>query len=80
MNKVLHKLAKIKNRNARFRTVISLIIKGEEKQFEGIVEGEIIKDKRGAAGFGYDPVFQPKGFKETFGSREQCCKISLKLI
>ena len=66
MNKVLHKLAKIKNRNARFRTVISLIIKGEEKQFEGIVEGEIIKDKRGAAGFGYDPVFQPKGFKETF--------------
>jgi len=66
MNKVLHKLAKIKNRNARFRTVISLIINGEEKQFEGIVEGEIIREKKGAAGFGYDPIFQPKGFKETF--------------
>jgi len=66
MNKVLHKLAKIKNRNARFRTVISLIINGEEKQFEGIVEGVIIKEKRGAEGFGYDPIFQPKGFKETF--------------
>lgn len=66
MEKVLNKLAKIKNRNARFRTVISLIINGEEKQFEGIVEGEIIKVKRGGSGFGYDPVFQPKGFIETF--------------
>ena len=66
MQKVLKKLAKIKNRNARFRTVISLIIDGEEKQFEGIVEGEIIQNKRGGSGFGYDPIFQPKGFKETF--------------
>jgi XTP/dITP diphosphohydrolase len=66
MEKVLKKLAKIKNRNARFRTVISLIIDGEEKQFEGIVEGEIIQNKRGGSGFGYDPIFQPKGFKETF--------------
>lgn len=66
MNKVLQKLAKIKNRKARFRTVISLIIDGTENQFEGIVEGTIISEKRGASGFGYDPIFQPYGFQETF--------------
>lgn len=66
MNKVLQKLAKIKNRKARFRTVISLIIDGTENQFEGIVEGTIISEKRGASGFGYDPIFQPDGFQETF--------------
>ncbi|HKJ79284.1 MAG TPA: non-canonical purine NTP diphosphatase [Prolixibacteraceae bacterium] len=65
--KVLAKLAKIKNRKARFRTVISLIIDGGEKQFEGIVEGEITKEKRGEGGFGYDPVFLPEGFEQTFG-------------
>jgi XTP/dITP diphosphohydrolase len=66
MKKVLNKLEKINNRKARFRTVISLIINGEEKQFEGIVDGEIIKIKRGGSGFGYDPIFQPTGFEETF--------------
>ena len=66
MNKVLEKLTKINNRNARFRTVISLIINGEETQFEGVVEGKILKDKRGNSGFGYDPVFQPLGFDVTF--------------
>lgn len=60
MNKVLEKLAKIKNRNARFRTVISLVIDGKETQFEGIVEGEVLKQKRGKSGFGYDPIFLPK--------------------
>ena len=66
MNKVLQKLAKIENRKARFRTVISLIINGVENQFEGIVEGTIISEKTGASGFGYDPIFQPDGFYETF--------------
>ncbi len=66
MNKVLDKLAKIKNRNARFRTVISLVIDGREELFEGIVDGEILTEKKGVSGFGYDPIFQPKGFKETF--------------
>jgi XTP/dITP diphosphohydrolase len=66
MNKVLAKLAKIKNRDARFRTVISLVINGVEKQFEGMVEGEILTEKRGVSGFGYDPIFQPKGFSQTF--------------
>ncbi len=54
------------NRKARFRTVISLIINGEEKQFEGIVNGEIINEKRGDEGFGYDPIFQPEGYALTF--------------
>ena len=66
MDKVLHKLAKIKNRNARFRTVISLVIEGSEELFEGIVEGEILAEKRGSSGFGYDPIFQPNGFEQTF--------------
>ena len=54
------------NRKARFRTVISLIEKGEEHQFEGIVNGRIIEQKKGDAGFGYDPIFQPDGYDETF--------------
>jgi XTP/dITP diphosphohydrolase len=66
MDKVLAGLLKIKNRNARFRTVISLVIDGIEKQFEGIVEGSILNEKRGISGFGYDPVFQPSGYTKTF--------------
>ncbi|PIF05502.1 MAG: non-canonical purine NTP pyrophosphatase [Draconibacterium sp.] len=66
MNKLLENLAKIKNRKARFRTVISLVINGEEKQFEGIVDGEIRSAKSGNSGFGYDPVFQPTGYSKTF--------------
>ena len=66
MNKVLQKLAKIKNKKARFRTVISLIINGTENQFEGIVEGEIVLEKKGASGFGYDPIFKPDGYRKTF--------------
>lgn len=59
MNLVLAKLDKIKNRKARFRTVVSLVIEGHEIQFEGIVNGHIIEEKRGTTGFGYDPIFQP---------------------
>jgi XTP/dITP diphosphohydrolase len=66
MEKVLEKMAKINNRKARFRTVISLIIDREERQFEGVVEGEILREKRGNSGFGYDPIFRPSGFNETF--------------
>lgn len=66
MKKVLKKMTKITNRKARFRTVISLIINGEEKQFEGIVKGTILTGKKGSAGFGYDPVFQPEGYNLTF--------------
>lgn len=70
MKKVLENLTKINNRKARFRTVISLIINGEEKQFEGAVEGEILTERKGGAGFGYDPIFQPEGLKCSFAEME----------
>ena len=54
------------NRNARFRTVISLILNGEEFLFEGICKGSIINEKKGSFGFGYDPVFMPEGADKTF--------------
>ncbi|MEA3443570.1 MAG: non-canonical purine NTP diphosphatase [Bacteroidota bacterium] len=66
MNKVLRLLKGKQNRNACFRTVISLIIDGKEIQFEGRVDGKILEEKRGEAGFGYDPIFQPNGYKQNF--------------
>lgn len=54
------------NRHARFRTVISLILDGEEHRFEGIVEGRIADREAGCGGFGYDPLFIPEGFDRTF--------------
>jgi len=68
--KLLQKMAEIKNRLARFRTVISLIFDGEEFQFEGVVNGEIIDEKRGTGGFGYDPVFMPEGSELTFAEMQ----------
>ena len=66
MNKVLEKMAAETNRKARFRCVISLVIDGAENQFEGIVEGEILTEKHGEAGFGYDPIFMPEGYDKSF--------------
>lgn len=66
MLKVLANLQNVTNRKARFRTVISLIIDGKEYLFEGVVNGEIIKEKRGEAGFGYDPIFVPEGYDLTY--------------
>lgn len=63
---LLEKLQPYSNRKARFRTVIALIIEGEEYTFDGIAEGEIISSKRGEEGFGYDPVFVPAGHTRTF--------------
>ena len=54
------------DRKARFRTVIALIIDGEEYTFDGVVEGEILPQPRGLQGFGYDPVFLPTGWTKTF--------------
>lgn len=78
MNLVLDKLSIINNRKARFRTVISLVIDGRETQFEGIVEGHILKEKRGKTGFGYDPIFQPDESNLSFAemSLEEKNKIS----
>jgi XTP/dITP diphosphohydrolase len=66
INKALAMMGTTKNRNARFRTVIALIMDGKENLFEGTVEGIIISEKRGSSGFGYDPVFIPEGGKLTF--------------
>ena len=62
-------LTNLKNkasRKARFRTVITLILDGVIHQFDGIVEGQIIEELRGEGGFGYDPVFVPDGYEQTF--------------
>lgn len=66
MNKLLQELEGKTNRNARFRTVIALILNGKEYLFEGIVYGKIITEKRGKSGFGYDPIFMPEGYTDTF--------------
>lgn len=71
MQKVLKNLLGVKNRKARFRTVISLIQDGEEHLFEGNVDGEITQEMSGEKGFGYDPVFKPKDFKKTFAEFTQ---------
>ena len=66
MDKLLEKLEESKDRSARFRTVFALIIDGKEHLFEGIVNGSITSEKRGEGGFGYDPIFLPDGFDQTF--------------
>ena len=66
MAKLLRELGENNNRRARFRTVIALIIQGQVHEFEGIVNGEIIRERRGGEGFGYDPIFQPEGYDKTF--------------
>ena len=68
--RVIYELKNTRNRKARFRTVISLIINGKEHSFEGIVEGIILKSQHGKKGFGYDPVFQPSGYTQTFAEME----------
>jgi XTP/dITP diphosphohydrolase len=66
MNKLLLALQGLGNRMAQFRTVIALVINGEEHLFEGVIKGQIIEEKRGKSGFGYDPVFVPLGYDQTF--------------
>ena len=66
MNKLLLKLSDKANKNAHFKTVIALNLKGKQYLFTGIAAGEIINEKIGIEGFGYDPIFKPTGYKETF--------------
>lgn len=66
MLKLLHNMENKKNRQAQFCTVISLILDETEYQFEGIIKGKIITEKRGSSGFGYDPIFIPEGYDKTF--------------
>ena len=66
VNKLLEALESVENRKARFRTVIALNLNGEQHFFEGKVEGIITKEQHGEKGFGYDPIFLPDGFDQTF--------------
>jgi XTP/dITP diphosphohydrolase len=66
IDKVLEELTEAENRKARFRTVIVLILDESVHYFEGIVNGKIITERKGAKGFGYDPVFLPDGYDKTF--------------
>ena len=66
VNKLLQALEGVENRKARFRTVIALNLDGEQYLFEGKVEGVITKEQHGEKGFGYDPIFLPDGFDQTF--------------
>ena len=60
----------LENRKARFRTVISLILNGKQLFFEGICEGQIEESCAGKKGFGYDPIFKPKGYDQTFAEMD----------
>ena len=66
MQKLLFNLKNIEARDAHFKTVMALIIDGKEYLFEGIINGKIISEKMGTNGFGYDPIFVPNGYTETF--------------
>lgn len=66
MAKLLKNLEGITDRSACFKTIITLNLNGEQYFFEGICEGEILTSKKGGKGFGYDPIFQPKGFSTSF--------------
>ncbi|MFV0365760.1 MAG: non-canonical purine NTP diphosphatase [Mangrovibacterium sp.] len=78
MAKVLEKLHGEQNRKAQFKTVIALIIDGEETLLEGIVQGEILEQSCGVDGFGYDPIFKAEGFEQSFAeiSLEEKNKVS----
>jgi len=66
MNLLLDNLVKKNNRTAQFKTVIALNINGKQQLFTGIAKGKITTEKSGNQGFGYDPIFQPEGYQETF--------------
>ena len=70
INLLLKNLQEKENRNAKFRTIISLILKGKEYQFEGVCEGHITKEEKGNNGFGYDTIFVPFGSNKTFAEMD----------
>ncbi len=82
IRKLLAQMRGETNRNARFRTIIALILDGKEYIFEGVVEGVILEERKGSGGFGYDPVFLPSGYTDTFAemSLEQKNTISHRAL
>lgn len=82
MQKLLHELEGYDNRKAQFHTVFALIIDGKEHLFEGIIKGEIVRNRKGTSGFGYDPIFVPEGYSQTFAEmgNDEKNKISHRAI
>lgn len=78
MQKLMSELARKTNRKAQFKTAVCLNLEGKQYFFEGICKGEILKEKQGEKGFGYDPIFKPDGFKNSFAemSSDEKNKIS----
>jgi XTP/dITP diphosphohydrolase len=74
IQKLLQELRNEVNRKARFKTVVTLLLNRNSKQFEGILNGKIIDNLRGDNGFGYDPVFLPAGFEITLGEMDSSLK------
>lgn len=82
MNLLLKNMENIQDRSARFKTCITLILNGSVSQFEGIIKGEITRERAGNKGFGYDPIFKPDGFDKTLAelSMEEKNKISHRAL
>jgi XTP/dITP diphosphohydrolase len=82
IKKVLNEMQHFSNRKASFKTVIALVHNGRLKLFDGIIGGEILREKRGEQGFGYDPIFKPNGLNYSFAeiSLEEKNKISHRAI
>lgn len=82
VNKLLVELNNHSDRKAEFKTIIALNLNGKQYVFEGICKGQILKEKRGQKGFGYDPVFQPENYNQTFAEMtlEEKSKISHRAI
>jgi XTP/dITP diphosphohydrolase len=70
MQLVLNRMEGQKNRTARFRTVISLLLNGSEYLFDGSIEGKIMQEQSGSMGFGYDPIFKPDGYEISFAEMD----------
>jgi XTP/dITP diphosphohydrolase len=77
MAKVLKELTDKEDRSAQFRTAVALIVDGQEHVFEGVVRGSIAKEKSGAQGFGYDPIFIPEGYDISFAEMDNAKKNSM---
>lgn len=74
VRKMLNEMRGMTNRKACFKTVIALILNGEQYFFEGRVDGQILTEQRGTDGFGYDPIFLPDGFDQTFAEMDSVAK------
>lgn len=77
IRKLLGEMQGVKNRRARFRTVVALILNGKEFLFEGKVEGHLLEAEAGQGGFGYDPLFVPDGYQLTFAQMDESLKNSI---